>query len=68
MKSGRPRKLGIWSAKLLKLYRYLGYDMDTLTKRFNISKRTVYRYIGKGDYNVNVNNGLRKNSKGGKKT
>ena len=63
MKSGRPRKLGIWSAKLLKLYRYLGYDMDTLTKRFNISKRTVYRYAGKGGRHVNDKNGLHQNSK-----
>ena len=63
MKSGRPRKLGIWSAKLLQLYRYLGYDMDTLTERFNISKRTVYRYADKGGRHVNDKNGLHQNSK-----
>jgi len=60
MKYGRPRKLGIWSTKLLRLYNYLGYDMKILTERFGISKRTVYRYITKGGYNVKKT--LRKNS------
>ena len=61
MKLGRPRKVGIWTAQLIRLYRHLGYDMETLTKRFKISKRTVYRYIAKGGYNVNDKKGLRKN-------
>ena len=63
MKSGRPRKLGIWSAKLLKLYHYLGYDINILAKRFGISKRTIYRYTAKGGRHVNDKKGLRKNSK-----
>ena len=53
MKSGRPRKVGVWTAKLMRLYRYLGYDINTLTERFNVSKRTAYRYIAKGGYNGN---------------
>ena len=54
MKTGRPKKIGIWTAKLMRLYRYLGYDMNTLTERFGVSKRTVYRYTAKGGYNRNV--------------
>ena len=61
MKSGRPRKVGIWTAKLMRLYRHLGYDMNTLAERFKLSKRTVYRYTAKGGYNVNDKR-LRKNS------
>ena len=53
MKTGRPRKLGIWKARLMRLYRKIGYDMDIITERFKISKRTVYRYTAKGGYNVN---------------
>jgi len=64
MKTGRPKKIGIWTAKLMRLYRYLGYDMNTLTERFGVSKRTVYRYTAKGGYNGNVKKGLHKNSKG----
>ena len=63
MKTGRPRKIGIWTAKLMRLYRTFGYDMDTLTSRFKVSKRTVYRYIAKGGYNGNVKKTLRKNSR-----
>jgi transposase len=62
MKTGRPRKLGIWTAKLIRLYRYLGYDMQTLTERFGVSERTIYRYTTKGGYNVNDKKRLRKNS------
>ena len=62
MKTGRPRKVGIWTAKLMRLYRHLGYDMDTLAERFKLSKRTVYRYTAKGGYNVNDKKRLRKNS------
>ena len=62
MKSGRPRKVGIWTAKLMRLYRHLGYDMNTLAERFKLSKRTVYRYTAKGGYNVNDKKGLHKNS------
>ena len=60
MINGRPRKLGIWSSKLLRLYHFLGYDMNVLAQLFGISKRTVYRYITKGGYNVKK--ALRKNS------
>ena len=63
MKSGRPRKVGVWTAKLMRLYRYLGYDINTLTERFNVSKRTAYRYTAKGGYNGNVKKRLHKNSK-----
>ena len=63
MKSGRPRKLGIWTAKLLKLYRYLGYDIYVLAKRFELSIRTIYRYTAKGGYNANDKKGLHKDSK-----
>ena len=62
MKTGRPRKLGIWKARLMRLYRKIGYDMDIITERFKISKRTVYRYTAKGGYNVNDKKRLRKNS------
>ena len=62
MNTGRPRKLGIWTAKLMRLYRYLGYDINTLTERFGISKRTIYTYTAKGGYNVNDKKRLRKNS------
>ena len=62
MKSGRPRKVGIWTAKLMRLYRHLGYDMNTLAERFKLSKRTVYRYTAKGGYSVNDKKRLRKNS------
>ena len=65
MKLGRPRKIGILTASLMCLYRYLGYDMETLTKRFKISKRTVYRYTAKGGYNVNDKKRLHKNSQDG---
>ena len=65
MKSGRPRKVGIWTAKLMRLYRHLGYDMETLTKRFKVSKRTAYRYTAKGGYNVNDKKRLRTNSQDG---
>jgi len=67
MKSGRPRKLGIWTAKLMRLYRYLGYDMKTLTERFGVSKRTVYRYTAKGGRNVNDKERLHTNSSGHQK-
>ena len=62
MKTGRPRKLGIWKARLMRLYRKIGYDMDIITERFKISKRTVYRYTAKGGYNVNDKKRLHKNS------
>ena len=62
MKTGRPRKVGIWTAKLMRLYRYLGYDINTLTERFGISKRTIYRYTAKGGYNVNDKKRLHKDS------
>ena len=65
MKSGRPRKVGMWTAKLMRLYRHLGYDMETLTKRFKVSKRTAYRYTAKGGYNVNDKKRLYKNSQDG---
>ena len=64
MKSGRPRKVGIWTAKLMRLYRHLGYDMNILAERFKLSKRTVYRYTAKGGYNVNDKKRLHKNSQG----
>ena len=61
MKTGRPRKLGIWKANLLKLYRALGSDVNALMQRFNISRRTVYRYTKPGGYDVQKR--LCKNSK-----
>ncbi len=67
MKKGRPRKLGIWSAKLLKLYHYLGYDINVLAKRFGISKRTIYRYTTKGGRHANDKTRLYQNSKSSKK-
>ena len=60
MKTGRPRKLGIWKAQLLKAYRVLGADMPYLMKQFNVSRRTIYRYIKSGGYDVQKR--LRKNS------
>ena len=54
MKSGRPRKIGMWTAKLMRLYRHLGYNMDIITQRFKVSKRTAYRYTAKGGYNGHV--------------
>lgn len=63
MKTGRPRKVGIWTAKLMKMYRYLGYDIDTLKQKFKVSERTIYRYIAKGGYNGNDKKKLWKNSK-----
>ena len=62
MKTGRPRKVGIWTAKLMKLYRHLGYNMDTITKRFNISRSSAYQYTAKGGYNGNVKKRLRQDS------
>ena len=61
MKTGRPRKLSIWKAKLLKIYRVLGANVPYLMKEFNVSRRTIYRYIKPGGYDVQ--NRLRKNSK-----
>ena len=67
MRLGRPRKIGVWTARLIRLYKHLGYDMETLTKRFKISQRTVYRYIAKGGYNVNDKKKLHKNSQSNSK-
>ena len=61
MKTGRPRKLGIWKAGLLKIYRALGSDINSLMQRFEISRRTIYRYTKPGGYDVQKR--LRKNSK-----
>jgi len=62
VKTGRPRKLGIWKANLLKACRVLGADVPYLMNQFNVSRRTVYRYIKPGGYDVQKR--LHKNSKG----
>ena len=61
MKTGRPRKLSIWKANLLKIYRVLGANVPYLMNQFDVSRRTVYRYIKPGGYDVQSR--LRKNSK-----
>jgi len=66
LKTGRPRKLGIWQANLLKLYRVLGSNVPHLMQHFEISRRTVYRYIKPGGYDVQKR--LHQNSKGSSRT
>jgi len=62
LKTGRPRKLGIWKVRMIKMYRAMGSSVPKLMQRFKISRRTVYRYIKPGGYDVQKT--LRKNSKG----
>ena len=45
IKLGRPRKIQGWRLRQVKLLKLLGYNVDKLALKYNVSNRTIYRYL-----------------------
>ena len=45
IKLGRPRKIQGWRLRQVKLLKMLGYDIGKLALKYNVSNRTIYRYL-----------------------
>ena len=45
IKQGRPRKIQGWRLRQVKVLKMLGYNIENLALKFNVSGRTIYRYL-----------------------